>query len=389
MLLARSGRVPYYPQLMRRLDRYILRQCFGVMLFVTAALSAAIWLAQSLRLIDLIVNRGLSIDIFLYLALLILPRFLDIVLPIGAFIAVLFTFNRLTSESELVAMRSVGLSHLALARPVLILAGIAFLMLMSLSAYFLPASNRAFKDLQFEIRNRFVSSLLQEGTFTTIADKLTIYIRSRDDRGEVTGLLIHDNREPKRPVTILAERGLFAETPAGSRIVMANGNRQQFDTEARKLSLLTFEHYTLDLDSLHDAPVVRFREAQERFVDELFFPPPETDPALRSSFLVEAHRRLLVPLSAFTFCLIPLVCLLPGEFNRRGQLARALVAIAAAFIFEVLDIGVNDLAVRSAAAIPLMYATDLLPFVLGFAILLRGNIRLGFRRSGLAAVPAR
>ena len=371
---------------MRRLDRYILRQCFGVMLFVTAALSAAIWLAQSLRLIDLIVNRGLSIDIFLYLALLILPRFLDIVLPIGAFIAVLFTFNRLTSESELVAMRSVGLSHVALARPVLVLAGIAFLMLMSLSAYFLPASNRAFKDLQFEIRNRFVSSLLQEGTFTTIADKLTIYIRNRDDRGEVTGLLIHDNREPKRPVTILAERGLFADTPAGSRIIMVNGNRQQFDSEARKLSLLTFEHYTLDLDSLHDAPVVRFREAQERFLDELFFPPPETDPTLRASFLVEAHRRLLIPLSAFTFSLIPLVCLLPGEFNRRGQLARALVAIAAAFIFEVLDIGVNDLAVRSAAAIPLMYATDLLPFVLGFAILLRGNIRLGFRRS--AAVPA-
>jgi lipopolysaccharide export system permease protein len=388
MLLARSGSVPYYPQLMRRLDRYILRQCFGVMLFVTAALSAAIWLAQSLRLIDLIVNRGLSVDIFLYLALLILPRFLDIVLPIGAFIAVLFTFNRLTSESELVAMRSVGLSHLALARPVLILAGIAFLILMSLSAYFLPASNRAFKDLQFEIRNRFVSSLLQEGTFTTIADKLTIYIRSRDDRGEVTGLLIHDNREPKRPVTILAERGLFAETPAGSRIVMANGNRQQFDTEARKLSLLTFEHYTLDLDSLHDAPVVRFREAQERFLGELFFPPPETDPALRASFLVEAHRRFLIPLSAFTFSLIPLVCLLPGEFNRRGQLARALAAIAVAFTFQVLDIGVNDLAIRSAAAIPLMYATDLLPFVLGFAILLRGNIRLGFRRSGLAAVPA-
>jgi lipopolysaccharide export system permease protein len=389
MLLARSGRVPYYPQLMRRLDRYILRQCFGVMLFVTAALSAAIWLAQSLRLIDLIVNRGLSIDIFLYLALLILPRFLDIVLPIGAFIAVLFTFNRLTSESELVAMRSVGLSHLALARPVLILAGIAFLMLMSLSAYFLPASNRAFKDLQFEIRNRFVSSLLQEGTFTTIADKLTIYIRNRDDRGEVTGLLIHDNREPKRPVTILAERGLFAETPAGSRIVMVNGNRQQFDTEARTLSLLTFEHYTLDLDSLHDdAPVVRFREPQERFLDELFFPSPETAPALRSSFLVEAHRRLLIPLSAFTFSLIPLVCLLPGEFNRRGQLARALVAIAAAFIFQVLDIGVNDLAARSAAAIPLMYATDVLPFFLGLAILLRGNIRVGFRRSGLAAVPA-
>ena len=154
---------------MTRLNRYILRQCFGIMIFVTAALSAAIWLAQSLRLIDLIVNRGLSVDLFLYLAALILPRFLDIVLPVGVFIAVLFTYNRLTAESELVVMRSAGLSHFALAKPVLILAGIAFLILASLSVYFLPASNRAFKDLQFEIRNRFVSTLIQEGTFTTIA----------------------------------------------------------------------------------------------------------------------------------------------------------------------------------------------------------------------------
>src|SRR6266850_1252166 len=167
---------------MTRLDRYILRQCFGVMIFVTAALSAAIWLAQSLRLIDLIVNRGLSIEVFLYLAALILPRFLDIVLPIGAFIAVLFVFNRLTSESELVVMRAAGLGPLALARPVFILAGAGFLILLSLWAYFLPASHREFKDLQFEIRNRFVSALLQEGRFTNLSDKLTIYIGGRNER---------------------------------------------------------------------------------------------------------------------------------------------------------------------------------------------------------------
>jgi lipopolysaccharide export system permease protein len=378
----------YDPSPMTRLNRYILRQCFGVMIFVTAALSAAIWLAQSLRLIDLIVNRGLSIDVFLYLAALILPRFLDIVLPIGVFIAVLFTFNRLTAESELVVMRSSGLSHVALAKPVLMLAGIAFLVLMSLSVYFLPASNRAFKDLQFEIRNRFVLSLIQEGTFTTISDKLTIYVRSRDDRGEVTGLLINDSRNPQRHVTIVAERGAFVDSPAGSRIVMVNGNRQQFDTETRKLSLLTFESYTLDLDTLHDAPVVRFREPQERFMDELFFPPKDVDGSLRQGFVVEAHQRILVPLSAFSFSLIPLACLLPGELNRRGQLKRVLLAIGLAFLFELADLGVNNIASRSGAAIPLMYVADLLPLVLGFGILLHGGIRLGFRRPTPVARPA-
>ena len=108
-VIATTRRRPYDPPAMTILDRYILRQSFSIMVFLTAALSAAVWLAQSLRLVDLIVNRGLSAELFLYLALLILPRLLDIVLPIGAFIAVLFVFNRLTSESELVVMRGVGM----------------------------------------------------------------------------------------------------------------------------------------------------------------------------------------------------------------------------------------------------------------------------------------
>jgi len=379
-------RYPYDPPSMNVLDRYILRQSLSIMLFVTAALSAAVWLAQSLRLVDLIVNRGLSIELFLYLALLILPRFLDIVLPIGAFIAVLFVFNRLTSESELVVMRAAGLGPMTLARPVFVLAAIGFAVLMSLSAYFLPASNREFKDLQFEIRNRFVSALLQEGTFTTISDKLTIYIGGRDDRGQVTGLLINDRRDPQHPVTILAERGAFADDAQASRIIMVNGSRQSYDRTNGKLSVLTFDRYTLDLNMLRDAPVVRFRDAQERFLGELFWPPEQLSPPLRRSFLVEGHQRILVPLTIFSFAMIPLACLLPGELNRRGQVRRVLLAVGIAFVFQALDLGVKNLASRNLALIPLLYLIDLLPLIAGTAILMSGGIRLApwFARGRLA-----
>src|SRR5882762_7782826 len=108
---------------MHSLTRYILRQSLGMTLFVTIALSAAIWLTQSLRLVDLIVNRGLSVEMFLYLGILILPRFVDIVLPIGVFIAVLFTYNKLIAESEIIVMRASGLSQFGLAKPALILSG--------------------------------------------------------------------------------------------------------------------------------------------------------------------------------------------------------------------------------------------------------------------------
>jgi lipopolysaccharide export system permease protein len=230
---------------------------------------------------------------------------------------------------------------------------------------------------------------LQEGTFTTISDQLTIYIGGRDQRGEVTGLLVNDERDRDKPVTITAERGAFAESGAGSRIVMVNGNRQQFDRATGKLSLLTFERYTLDLDQMRDTPVVRFPEAQERYLGELFFPPPGLDRLMLQAFTLEAHQRLLVPLSAFSFAIIPLACLLPGELNRRGQLRRVLLAIGLAFVFQSLDLAVRNLAARHGQAIPLMYLTDLLPLALGFGILLRGGIRLGFRRFAMPAFATR
>jgi len=117
---------------MHGLTRYILRQNLATTIFVTAALSAAIWLTQSLRLVDLIVNRGLSAELFLYLGVLILPRFIDIVLPIGIFIAVLFTYNKLIAESEIVVMRAAGLSQFGLARPAFILSGIGAAALLTL-----------------------------------------------------------------------------------------------------------------------------------------------------------------------------------------------------------------------------------------------------------------
>jgi lipopolysaccharide export system permease protein len=359
------------------------------MLLVTGALTAAVWLAQSLRLVDLIVNRGLSADMFLYLASLIMPRFFYVVLPIGAFIAVLFVFNRLITESELVVMRAAGVGPFALARPVLVLGMIAFVLLMILSAYFLPASNREFKDLQFEIRNRFVSSLLQEGSFTTVSDKLTIYIGSRDERGEVIGLLVNDERDPNRPMTILAERGAFAEAGSSSRIIMVNGSRQQFDRETGKLTVLTFTRYVLDLDMLRDAPVVRFHEAQERFLGELLFPSDDLDQSIRYGFFVEANQRITTPITALSFAMIPLMCLLPGEFNRRGQLRRVLAAVGGALAFQAIDLAVKNLASRYAAAIALEYVVDIFPLLLALGVLLHGGTSFNFRRLQFAGAPAR
>ena len=345
---------------MNGITRYILRQTVVIMLFVAASFTAAVWLVQSLRLIDLIVNRGLSAGLFVYLAILILPRFIDVVLPIAVFIAILFTYNRLLSESELVVMRAAGMSQAALARPAIIAGLASFAVLLSFSVYFLPAANRAFKDMQFEIRNRFASVLLQEGIFNTLSDSLTIYVRGRDANGELTGLLIHETRDPQKPVTIVAERGTFVDTESGPRVLMVNGSRQQYDRTTGKLTMLSFDKYTLDLAGYHDAPDLRDRQADELYLHELLFRPTRPGDTSR---LIEANLRLVNPLTALAFTAIPLACLLTGEFNRRGQTRRVLLAILLTFLLETLDIGFKNLAGRTLLAVPFLYLNVLAPIL--------------------------
>jgi len=368
---------------MTGLTRYMFRQALLVMLSICLVFSFAVWLVQALRLIDLIVNRGLSIGVFLHLAVLILPRFIDVVLPVAVFVAVLFIYNKLIAESELVVMRAAGVSPLSLAGPAFLTGAIGTVLLYVLALYLIPAANRSFKDLQFEIRNRFASILIQDGIFNTISDRLMIYVKSRDENGELSSILIYDNRQPEKPITVFAERGAIANTPEGPRLLMVNGIRQQRDITTGRLSVLSFEKYTIELAELNDAPGVRDRQVDERYTGELIFGNgPSDQPDWRRAALVELNMRLAGPLAPLAMAALPVACLLTGEFNRRGQTRRILLAVLFAFAIEIVDIGLKNLSARSLLVLPLIYANLALPLLLSLWLLWRdGGPRLRRRVS--------
>src|SRR3546814_15404809 len=72
----------------------------------------------------------------------------------------------------------------------------------------------------------------------------------------------------------------------------------------------------------------RWREPKERFLSELLWPADdERDRRYRQELIAEGHQRLVAPLYTVVFALIGVAALLAGEFNRRGQAKRVLVAV--------------------------------------------------------------
>lgn len=363
---------------MRAITIYIFRQLLVVTLFITGALTLAVWLSQSLRFMDYIVNRGLPVSDFLLFVALLLPRFLGIVLPIAAFSAVLFVYNKLINESELVVLRSAGLSQMQLARPALLLAVIVTLLVYAISLYALPVAYRAFKDLQFRIRNDYSTVLLQEGAFNTLGEDMTVYVRERGPEGQLMGILVHDASNPEKPVTMMASRGALVETEDGPRVVLVDGNRQEVSADTGRLSMLYFDRYTVDVGQLRQSVHTRWRQPKERFLPSLLWPGPgPNDQRYSAELIAEGHRRLVFPGYTLAFIGVGLAAMLGGEFRRRGQLRRLLTAVIVVAVLESLQLTLTDIVTRSLAFWPVMYALLAVAVVAPFGALLRPSRRRG------------
>jgi len=151
---------------MYRYSNYIARHLVHSTLLITFSLTSIVWLTQALRFIDFIVNQGVSIAIFLKLTALLIPSLVLMILPPALFCAVLFSYNKLKADSELVVLQAAGLSRWRLAVPALQVAVGVTLVAYAIALYLMPVSYGRFRDMQTYLRNNYASILLEEGVFS-------------------------------------------------------------------------------------------------------------------------------------------------------------------------------------------------------------------------------
>ena len=375
---------------MGQLHRYIFRQLVWWTIIVSVSLTCIVWLTQSLRFVEMIVNTGLSVTTFVTFTLLLLPSFLSLIGPIAVFAAVMFTYTKMLNDSEIVILRATGMSPLKIGRPALLLATLVMLLGYLNSIYLMPASFREFKDLQREFRSELSSLFLQEGVFNPVVDGITVFIRERSESGQLYGIIIHDERIPEKPVTMMAEQGAIVSSDKGPRVLMVNGNRQEVREDDGRLSLLYFDRYTFDLSALNKTEIDLWREPRERFLHELFFSPEEAGKIYNYRELrMEGIFRLSSPLLYLAFTAIGLALLLGGDFNRRGQFLRILIAVCCVTAIQVVVLSMKNLGEKTPALEPVMYLVPIIATIGFVIVMISGKPRTGGRKASGKNLPQR
>lgn len=312
-------------------DRYVFRNLLLSTVLICGILTLLIMVVQSIRFLELVMESGATMAAFSGLLMLSVPRFVEAVLPISLMVSVLFFYNKIIMDNEMVMMRAAGSSHITLMRPVIIISAVLMIGLFIISAWIAPQSIAKIQTLRQDIRAQYTSLLFREGIFNTVGSGLTAYIRHRDSEGILHGLMIHDTRkesEGGNAYTVVAQRGVSLNDGDGQKVIVYDGTRQELDKQRGTLSRLDFEQYTIDIPERAEDIRARWKEPDERTlpalldIDSL----PQADEQHIPQFIGEANRRMSLPFLLLAYSLISGCFLMLGPIDRRGLGRRILLA---------------------------------------------------------------
>lgn len=365
---------------MKKLNIYIMKQIFIGFLLVTFSLMSIIWLTQSLRFVDLITNNGIPISTFAEMTSLLMPRIFTILAPISLFSAVLFVYNRMLSDRELVVMKSAGISPWENAKPAIVFGLIMVAFNAFVYNYGIPFAEKTFNELEWKVKNDVSHLMFREGEFTPMQNGLTIFITTHEKDGSISGILVNDERNPKNRTTLSAEKGRVVYTKSGPKIIMINGARQEINTENNQFTSVSFNRYSVDF-GMKETRGRKTAGVREKNLGELLSAGSNKDLTEKEQnrYLVEGSRRLINPFYNVLFSLLACTGLLVGNFNRRGQAKIISISITTMVVIQALDLSIANIAAKHISLLPLMYANLLVPLLLCLWMLLFYN-PAAFRR---------
>lgn len=336
---------------MNSLDRYILRQCVTPLALIVASGTLIVWLTQTLERVDILVEHGRGLGVFIYMSILLIPNLLGGVIPFALFGAAVYAVHRLHSDSEIAVMFASGVSGKRIAAPILLVTALGAALGLYINVDLAPRCYRILKREVAEIRADLASVVLRSGEFTKALDGFTIYVEDTLPGGQFVGLLINDYRDKDRPETYMAERGVLRNTEAGPVLYLGRGNVQRVSPDTGAVEFIKFDKTAINVSSFNNRSANFQMELTERYLSELFHPDMSNpwDRMNVGKLAAEGHNRLSSPLYAFAFVLTGLYFLLGGAYSRRGYVIRIVAAIAVVIGLRVAGFVIQDAAASTGA----------------------------------------
>jgi lipopolysaccharide export system permease protein len=331
----------------RTLTRYLLSEILPPFFLGLLTFTFILLIARILKLVELIVTRGIPLTQVGRLFALILPTFLELTLPMAFLLAILLGLGRLSGDQELLALKSSGVSPIQILLPLTFVAASVALITFLLTSWVRPAAQVALKNELYDIAKTRVGTALREKVFNDDFPNILIYVEEIIPPGNVAqGILIIDKRDTTKDNVILGKVGLIntEEQTHTLSLRLFDGSIYERDRTRSDFSQTNFNIYDfkLDLDDFIGPAKVKDAGPKEMSLSRLLETIDEKQAAgiIARPELMEFHQRIAFSLAPFVFCLLGVsLSLLPRTSRANRSWGVALCIVWLVIYYALLSFG--------------------------------------------------
>ena len=324
----------------RIMDRYIFGEILVPFFLSMAALTLVLFVQRMFRLAELVISKGASVASTAKIFAYIMPSFFVITVPMSFLVGTLTAFSRLSSDSEVTAMKASRISLYSMTRPVMLFALLSFLFTSAMSLFVAPEANHALKVHLFNLVKSKAMIGIEPGVFSSTFDGMVIYVDKMESLDHMEGIFIADERSPKDPYAIFARRGVLIADPQSLQVTLAmkQGSVHTPPRDVQSYSFMSFESGNLFLDISHALIRQGSSEQEVEETNSLELLRTIRRAAVQDQSVIEMkneiHKRLSIPFACILFGLIGAP--LGIRKSRSGKSAGIAIALLVFLVFYMV-----------------------------------------------------
>lgn len=327
--------------MLKSVDKYLLREIaspFGIgLLIYTMTLLLNMILMLSERLISKDVDTITIFKMLLYL----MPDLLAFTIPMSILMGVLAGLSRMSTDSEIVAFKTMGIDNWRLLKPIILFSVLGWLLSSWMIMYLAPEGNFRFNQLNTRILVSKSVADIKSRTFNRDFHPYTIYFSDIDNRtDEWLNVFLYSRKRGDSDSVILAERGKFVQRPKQDErfIYLKNVHAHKFNKEdpdrGYEVTFMARSREMLPKD-------VEFKNIRSH--TQLVFPElvkkMEAEPK-NVMYTIEFHRKFALPFACIALGFLALS--LGISTKKGGKVSGFIISLAIIFVYySVITAGQN------------------------------------------------
>jgi lipopolysaccharide export system permease protein len=358
----------------KKAAQYIFFEMLPSFILGLAVFISIILMFQVMRLTATVLTHGVPLKTVAEIIGYVIISLLPILFPMALLFSILLTYGRLSSDSEIVAMKASGLHMATLLMPAIILATFIGIISAQTSFNIAPWGNRQFEVIFTRILNTKAAAVIKEGTFSEGFFDMVVYANEvNSDQGILKKVFIYDEKSSDYPLTIIAKSGRIIPDPERpGESVLLRLNDGEIHRQAQSHTKISFNTYDVhfntpstDVFKEKSPPSLTLSEVRERLQGDI------KDPELRRTLESEFHKRCAISVLCIVFAMIGVG--LGTTTNRRAAKAGGMIMCVGIIIgYWVLYVAAEGMARSGTLPVALaIWAPNVIFGILGFETLRR------------------